>query len=521
MTLPLPFSTNTLYSIADIRSVEQQAHSTLTSGSLMRAAGQAAAVFARNLVPSGSAEILVLAGPGNNGGDALEMAYLFAAAGDRVSIIIAEGIQHYSADAKESLLKAQSSQAHFFGLDYLQKTTGKQWTLIIDGLFGIGLTRPVKGKMFQLIEHINRYTALSGVPVVALDVPSGLNADTGQVVGTGGIAIRASHTITFIANKPGLHTAAGKDYAGQVKVADLAIASQLFPAPVAVLSNAAALLASSNPRLNNSHKGSYGDVFVIGGQEGMAGAPILSARAALHGGAGRVFAGFLSAPPAFDSRYPELMCRQAEDVHFIDTTVVIGPGLGTSEPAKALLIDSLKQAESLVIDADALNLIASDTSLQKLVNQRSHIKDPTGNALRTVMTPHPLEAARLLETSTDTIQADRLRSARALSDKFNATIVLKGSGSIIATPDETLIINTSGNPALATAGTGDVLAGLCGALLAQGMAAHEAANIAVWLHGKAADQWVARGRGPIGMTASELIPAIRDCINHYSRRPER
>ncbi|GAC1519842.1 MAG: bifunctional ADP-dependent NAD(P)H-hydrate dehydratase/NAD(P)H-hydrate epimerase [Collimonas sp.] len=521
MTLPLPFSTNALYSVADIRHVEQEALATLTTGSLMRAAGQAAAVFARSLIPSGSAEILVLAGPGNNGGDALEIAYLFAAAGDRVSVVIAEGIQAYSAEAKESLLKAQSSQVRFFGLDYLQKNSGKQWPLIIDGLFGIGLTRPIKGKVAQLIEHVNQYAAQSGIPVVALDVPSGLNADTGQVVGTDGIAIRASHTITFIANKPGLHTAAGKDYAGQVKVADLAIASQLFPEPVAILSNAATILASSSPRPHNSHKGSYGDVFVIGGEEGMAGAPILAARAALHGGAGRVFAGFLSRPPSFDSRNPELMCRRAQDVHFTDTTIVIGPGLGHSELAKNVLMSSLTQAASLVIDADALNLIASDPALQKLVNQRAHINDQTGNPVRTLMTPHPLEAARLLETTSGTIQADRLRSARTLADKFNATIVLKGSGSIIATTGEALIINTSGNPALATAGTGDVLAGLCGALLAQGMPVSEAASIAVWLHGKAADQWVARGRGPIGMTASELIPAIRDCINHYSRRPER
>ena len=239
----------------------------------------------------------------------------------------------------------------------------------------------------------------------------------------------------------------------------------------------------------------------------MSGAPILSARAAAQSGAGRVFAVFVDTAPAYDSGQPELMCRSVREFDFVSKTLVIGPGLGTSRDAHDVLAQVLNTAMPLVIDADALNLIAVEPGLKTKLTQR---RAPT------LMTPHPLEAARLLEISNSDVQADRLAAARTLAQHCNATVILKGSGTVIARPDGHVVINTNGNPALSTAGTGDVLAGICGALLAQHWPIWEAAMTAVWLHGHAADQLVEQGIGPIGLTASELIPAVRSALNQLT-----
>ena len=314
--------------------------------------------------------------------------------------------------------------------------------------------------------------------------------------------------ITFIGDKPGLHTADGRDYAGLVQVADLGVERGLFPAAQARL-NAPELFADwLRPRRQNSHKGSYGDLAVIGGAHGMCGAPVLAARAALHCGAGRVFVGFLEQAAAFDDAHPELMCRRAQDLNFSTSTLAIGPGLGDSRMAHDMLARALASNTPLVIDADALNLIAAEPGLQQKLRQRR------AGAL---LTPHPLEAARLLGVTAGAVQADRLGAARALARQFNATVVLKGSGSVIAEASGMATINPTGNPALASAGTGDVLCGVCGALLAQGWPPAAAAWAAVWLHGAAADQLVAQGVGPVGLTASELIPAIRASLNQAIR----
>lgn len=209
----------------------------------------------------------------------------------------------------------------------------------------------------------------------------------------------------------------------------------------------------------------------------------------------------------FDNQHPELMCRNAQDLDLAKGIVVIGPGLGASAEATQLLSKALTEALRIVIDADALNLIASDAALQKLLTERY------ARNLATIMTPHPLEAARLLGVGTKEVQADRLNSAQNLASKFKACVILKGVGTVIASFNGATFINTTGNPALATAGTGDVLAGVCGALLAQAASEIDAACFAVWLHGQAADNLVAQGIGPIGLTASELTPAIRSCLN--------
>src|SRR5690606_26138133 len=228
------------------------------------------------------------------------------------------------------------------------------WSLVIDGLFGIGLQRPVSPPLYGLIAHINQLRC----PILALDVPSGLDADTGQIVGEIGIAVRATHTLSFIGDKPGLHTADGRDHAGQVQVDNLAIPAAHFMPARAQLNHPALFSAVLRPRLHNSHKGSYGDVAVIGGAAGMGGAVLLSSRAALHCGAGRVIAGWLEQAPAFDLLHPELMCRAAQNVELARSTLIIGPGLGTSRAARALMDAALGTQSPLVIDADGLNLLA-------------------------------------------------------------------------------------------------------------------------------------------------------------------
>ena len=326
------------------------------------------------------------------------------------------------------------------------------------------------------------------------------------------MAIRATHTITFIADKPGLHTCDGRDYAGLVDVSRLEIDASLFP-PASMHVNDVKLFARHlRPRQHSSHKGSYGNVAVIGGAHGMRGAPLLAARTALHSGAGRVYALFVDEPLPCDSGQPELMCRAADDFDLDTATVVIGPGLGASAAAAALLARAIDSHSALLADADALNLIAATPALQAALAARK---------LAAVLTPHPLEAARLLGRSVGEVQANRVGAARELAASLNAVVVLKGSGTVIAAATGGVVINTTGNPALATAGTGDVLAGLCGGLLAQGWPQWEAALAAVWLHGMAADVLVADGAGPIGLTAGELIPAIRMALNrmvqHHGR----
>ena len=483
-----------LYSVDEIRALERAAAAKLAPGTLMRRAGVAAANAALALLPAGAAHaVLVLAGPGNNGGDALEVAAHLADADIDVTIIHLASGGAVAPETAQALMRARASSAAFADA----MPAGAHWSLVVDGLFGIGLARALAGAARAHAQAANNV----GCPVLALDVPSGLDADTGAVVGgVDGIAVRATHTITFIGDKPGLHTGQACDHAGAVTVATLEAAAS---AARAELATPALFARHLQARDNNSHKGSFGDVTVIGGAHGMAGAPVLSSRAALYGGAGRVFVAMLEPGPAYDSTHPELMMRTAAQVSFERSCVVIGPGMGSEALAHELLERALASAAPLVIDADALNLIASTPSLQAMLPR----------AAPTVMTPHPLEAARLLGVDSATVQADRLASARKLAARFGACVLVKGAGSVMARADGHVAINTTGNAGLATAGSGDVLAGLCGALLAQGWPAWEALVGAVWMHGAAADLLVDAGAGPIGLTAGELPEALRTVRN--------
>lgn len=489
-----------LYAVAQIRVIEHKASAALPEGVLMQRAGKAVADSAQRLLSScrSALPILVAAGPGNNGGDAMEAASLLRQSGFSVRVVLLAEPNALPVDARAAYSRAQISGVEFISLQ--STIDSDNWRLVIDGLFGIGLARPLQGPYRALASKINSFDC----PVLAIDIPSGLDANTGCVVGPDGMAVIATRTASFIANKPGLYTGHGRDYAGVVDHSDLDIDPALFGEPLACLNHPRLFASALQKRNHASHKGSFGDLVVLGGADGMAGAAILAARMGAKAGAGRVFAGFAGTPLAYDSLQPELMCRAADSIVLSQQTIVAGPGLGMSRAAHDLLAKVLSTQQSLVLDADALNLIAAEAPLSLRLMQR------TGPCL---MTPHPLEAARLLSKSSEAVQADRLHAATNLAQRWQAVTILKGSGTIIAHPDGRLVINATGNPGLATAGSGDVLAGLCGALLAQHWPLWEASLAAVWLHGKAADQLAEAGIGPAGMLASELIDAIRSALN--------
>jgi hydroxyethylthiazole kinase-like uncharacterized protein yjeF len=343
--------------------------------------------------------------------------------------------------------------------------------------------------------------------VLAIDMPSGVDADTGAVLGH---AIRASHTLTFIGLKPGLLTSDGLDHCGMVHLDKLVVNPLGLAKPQGWLSNSS-ILSSIEKRPRNSHKGSFGSVAVIGGSKGMAGAGLLAARAALKIGSGRVFLG--TDALEVDLLQPEIMVRSASElIRTVANALVIGPGLGRSECARQLVEAALGSECALVIDADALNLIAEHAELQEKLAERKAVS---------VLTPHPLEAARLLNADVSEIESNRVESPKRLCLKFKCPALLKGAGSILAFSDGTWVINSSGNAGLAQAGTGDALSGMIAAFIAQGLDASYAVLCAAYLHGAAAERLAEEGRGPLGMSASDAIDAARMLLNEwvYRARP--
>ncbi|MEO8344940.1 MAG: NAD(P)H-hydrate dehydratase [Betaproteobacteria bacterium] len=468
---------------------------------LMERAGEAAAGVARQLAGDHGGRIVVLAGPGNNGGDAFVAARWLRSWYHDVLVVFPGNPDSLPGDAT-------AAYQAFIGAggSTVEAPAGPRAALVVDGLFGIGLKRPVEGVHAGLVAWANG----SGTPILALDIPTGLDAENGNAHA---LTIRATATATFIALKPGLLTADGPDYCGQVSVHSLGIDAK----PEALghrldwSSLADTLPVVLARRTRNVNKGTFGTLGILGGTEGMGGALILAGRAALRTGAGKVWLGFLMAdPPKIDASMPELMLRHAGAV--LDAkpdALVVGPGLGTSDAARSLLARTLAQPLPIALDADALNLIAKDPALRTATCARH---------APTLATPHPGEAARLLNVDIATVQNSRLSAAQQLVRELAANVVLKGAGSVLAHPDGTWDINASGGPALATAGSGDVLSGLLGALLAQGMDAKSALRYAVCLHGATADALVAQGIGPLGLTASELPDAARALLNSARSR---
>ena len=490
---PLP-----VYRTDEIRRIEELARSSIDGPTLMERAGAAAAELACALVDGTRAPVLILAGPGNNGGDAFVVARHLKESWQRVSVVFTGDRAKLSGDASAAFEAWQAAGGET--LTQLADGAARDAGLIVDGLFGIGLERDLAGGYPELVGAINE----SGTLVLALDIASGLHADTGRVLGC---SIRAQHTATFIALKPGLLTLDGPDHCGHLHVRDLGLdlAALLPPRGMVIGSNVLGGVLPQRPL--NSHKGTFGSVGILGGAAGMSGAALLAGRAALELGAGRVYLGFLDAnAPSLDPLRPELMLRDAEEVFAMKelSCIVLGPGMSQSSAARNCVERALAVDVPLVIDADALNLIGTDKDLQQACRTRS---------AATVITPHPAEAARLVAEPTSEIQQDRVASALILAQRYRAITVLKGVGSIVALPDGSFDINTSGNPGLASAGMGDVLSGMIGALIGQGAEPAAATYAGVHLHGLAADRLAEQHGGPIGMTASEVSATARAILN--------
>ncbi len=468
-----------LYTVAELRALEQAAQADLPAGELMRRAGAAAAAWVIECLDASPGPVLVICGPGNNGGDGYVCAAELRQRGVAVECVALAAPT--AADAHEAFSRWRAAG----GATHAEWPPEARPAAIVDAMFGIGMARPLAGPYLAAAQRM----AASGAAVLAIDVPSGLDADRGSWVGavTG---VRAHGTVTFIGAKPGLYTGEGCDAAGEVRIERIGVASAPSTGRLLSPDDFPALLRRRRP---NTHKGTYGSIAVVGGNVGMVGAPLLAARAALRLGTGRVYVDCIGTPEMrLDPQQPELMFRPLASLPEL-TAVVIGCGLGAGALAREALAGALARPEPLVIDADALNLLAADEALRRQCAARG---------AATVLTPHPLEAARLLGVASSAVQADRIGHAIELSRRLSAIVVLKGAGSVIATTDGRYAINPTGSPALASAGTGDVLAGMIAALVGQCDDVLQSVHGAVWLHGAAADDFGA----DIGLVASDVAP---------------
>jgi hydroxyethylthiazole kinase-like uncharacterized protein yjeF len=489
--------TEKLYTAAQTRALDHCAiHDHHIAGiTLMSRA--AAAAFRYLLATWPAPESLqVMCGTGNNGGDGFLIADLAHKRGIDVTVFQLGDAGKIRGDA---LLARQQALSH--GVKIVP-FTGAALTpagVIVDAMLGTGLAGAVRGAYVDAIEAIN----ISGTPVLAVDIPSGLCSDTGRVLGS---AVHADLTVTFIGLKRGLFTGPAPDYTGAVQLSDLGVPPEVYAAvPVdCARLELETLLDRLPPRPATAHKGLYGTVLVVGGDYGMAGAAALAAEAALRCGAGLVqVATRPEHVAAVVARTPEAMPRGvscAEDfapMLAAADVLVVGPGLGQSPWSVRLLQLALATGKPLVLDADALNMLAAGV----LGGSR-----PVG--IR-VLTPHPGEAARLLGCATAEVQADRFAAVSALQQRYGGVIILKGNGSLIAGGGD-ILLSDYGNPGMASGGMGDVLSGVIGALLAQHLPPLEAAALGVCLHGAAADS--AAREGQRGLVASDLIPAMRSLL---------
>lgn len=492
---------------AQVRDLEERAARGLAGPTLMQRAGRAASDAARALAADTGAPVLVVAGPGNNGGDAWVAAAHLRESFHRVTVLDVAGTAPKAPEAREARERFLAAG----GESVRAWPEALRPGLVVDGLLGIGLARDLDGDMAALVGRMNG----CGAPVLAIDIPSGIASDTGSIRGA---AVRATRTITFLARKIGLHTGDALDCTGDIVVDDLGVDAALLAGSPGGLLVPECVRGWLAPRLRNVHKGTFGTLGIVGGGKGMTGAAILAARAGLYAGAGKVYVGLLAPnPPAFDPVHPELMLRAVDDTLAADV-LVVGPGAGHSPSATSIsafervtLPALLSLPKPLVIDADALNAIAIHDAMRDALagNRRA----------ATILTPHPAEAARLLHVTTAEVQADRLGAALALAATLRSEVVLKGAGSICASPDGTWAVNSTGDAGLACGGSGDVLAGIIGALLCQGLPAPQALRYAVCLHGAASQSCTARGVGPAGLTASEVTLEARALLNAWAAAP--
>lgn len=460
---------------------------------LMEHAGRSAWEILRLNWPH-ARQIAVICGAGNNGGDGYVLARLALESEFKVALLAVSDPEGLKGDARTAYERVCGNPNAAVDRYSPEKLDGAD--VIVDALLGTGLDREVSGDFRKAIEDINN----AAVPVLAMDIPSGLNANTGSVMGA---AVRADVTVTFVGLKQGMFTGHGSTCCGRICFSGLDIPETVYQrfTPAATRIDYAALSRLLTPRERHAHKGDNGHVLVVGGDYGYAGAERMTAEAAARTGAGLVSLGTRPEhAAAIPLAVPEIMARGIDKPADLNplleraTVIAVGPGLGQADWGSRLLAHVLESKLPLVVDADALNLIA---------------RDPV-HSDNWVLTPHPGEAARMLQTPTGEITADRFAAVRSLQKKYGGVIVLKGSGTLVA--DAAVIhLCSGGNPGMATGGMGDVLTGIIAALIAQGMALNDAARLGVCLHAAAAD--AAAADGERGLLATDLMPWLRKLVN--------
>ena len=486
---------STLYSAEAIRNLENIAikEYNIAGYELMKRAGKVLFNYFQDKYPLAK-HVTVFCGSGNNAGDGYIFAWLAMQAKLKVSVVSLVGINKLQGDAKFAWKEwhARGHQKVECSDELLQKSD-----VIIDALLGTGLSRDVGGEWAETIEAINN----SGKPVISVDIPSGLYADTGRVAGC---AIRATATMTFIGLKKGLFTHDGVDYCGELLFESLGLPAKIYSkqSAQAHLLNWPQLQASLKVRTANTHKHQCGHLLILGGDRGMPGAVRMAAEAALRCGAGLVtVVSHGHHAPVILATQPEIMSLASVDGHVpgellssVDA-ILVGPGLSDSLWSKNLLSSALDSDVPKVIDAGAL----------RLLDQENGRRDDW------ILTPHPGEAAFLLGDTSSCIQDSRFSSVELLQQKYGGHIILKGAGSLVQSPGVLAQLSPYGNPGMASAGMGDVLAGVLGALLVQGYEMQSACRLGVCMHSIAAD--IAAAKGQIGLLASDLYPHLRQLIN--------
>jgi len=488
-----------LYRAEQVREFDRQAiHEHQIPGIyLMKRAGRAAFAALQEYWPDAE-QVTVLCGAGNNGGDGYVIAALAAQRRIPVTLVYVADPDKLQGDARLAYEFARREGVVMQPFAECQSLAG----VVVDAMLGTGLCGEVRAPFLQAIRMVND----AGLPVLAVDLPSGLCADTGVVLGD---AVKADVTISFIGLKQGLLTTRGPALTGDLLFADLAVPAEVYGCQQGSvqrlqLSHLLPLLPS---RDGDAHKGDFGHVMVIGGDSGLAGAAAMAGEASARMGAGLTsVATRLEHVGAIIARRPELMVMGVSSGQALEpllarpTVLVLGPGLGQSPWSEQMLQQAALTDLPMVLDADGLNLLAQGRVLP------DHYRD------NWVLTPHPGEAARLLGCTITQVQSDRYGAARQLQQRFGGTVLLKGAGTVIAAADGSLSVANVGNPGMASGGMGDVLSGVIGGLLAQGLEASVAAKLGVCLHGTAADLAVAE-EGQRGLLAMDLMPYLRELLN--------
>ncbi len=483
-----------LFTAEQSRNIDHRVSSTssVASYDLMKRAGQGLFQCIQSM-PLHAEQVHIFCGAGNNAGDGYVLAKLLIESNVSTQIYAVAGTEHLTGDA----LKAFNELKEITSVvTTLPNKLGKG--VVVDALLGTGLTKPISGQFLAAVTLINAATG----PVLAVDIPSGLCADTGCVKG---VAVCADVTLSFIVLKKGLYTGDGPHYCGEVRLDDLQVGLDMIAPeePTAKLMALNDFKGNHKRRARNTHKGHYGHVLLVGGNSGYSGSIRLAGEAALRVGAGLVSVATKNEHTALITMArPELMCHGINDRQALTalsnhcTVLGVGPGLGQEGWSKMLFEAALEQNLPLVVDADGLNLLA---------------KEPRENNLW-VLTPHPAEAARLLNCTTTKIQTNRFFAVKALQKKYGGVVVLKGSGSLVCGGSDVLVCE-AGNPGMASGGMGDVLTGVISGLIAQGYGLLDAAALGVVLHAMAGDD--AARAGENGLLASDLFQPLRELVNAY------